>query len=197
MSKYEEFDEYERLIKELLSKKRFVHSMNVADECYKLAEKYGGDKKRCYLAGLLHDVMKEETPEKQRQFVLESGLSPDPAEIATKSLWHAVAGAYYVREKLKIDDAEVINAIRYHTVGCARMTLLEKIVYLGDMISAERDYKDVERLREYCYNDIDVAMSVALCYQLADISGKCGYIPVSTFEAYNYYLRFNENKEHL
>ncbi len=197
MSKYEEFDEYERLIKGLLSKKRFVHSMNVADECYKLAEKYCGDKKRCYLAGLLHDVMKEETPEKQRQYVIDSGLSPDPAEIATKSLWHAVAGAYYVREKLKIDDAEVINAIRYHTVGSARMTLLEKIVYLGDMISADRDYKDVEKLREYCYKDIDVAMSVALCYQLADISGKCGSLPVSTFEAYNYYLRFNENKEHL
>lgn len=197
MSKYEEFDEYERLIKGLLSKKRFVHSMNVADECYKLAEKYCGDKKRCYLAGLLHDVMKEETPEKQRQYVIDSGLSPDPAEIATKSLWHAVAGAYYVREKLKIDDAEVINAIRYHTVGSARMTLLEKIVYLGDMISADRDYKDVEKLREYCYKDIDVATSVALCYQLADISGKCGSLPVSTFEAYNYYLRFNENKEHL
>lgn len=197
MSRYAEFDEYERLIKDLLSKKRFTHSMNVAEECYKLAETHGADKKRCYLAGLLHDVMKEELPEKQKQYVMESGLSPDPAEVASKSLWHGIAGGYYVREKLKIDDDEVISAIRYHTVGCARMTLLEKIVYLGDMVSADRNYKDVEKMRDYCYKDINVAMSVALGYQIAEVCGKCGLLPVSTFEAYNYYLKFNENKEHL
>ncbi|MGN0682740.1 MAG: bis(5'-nucleosyl)-tetraphosphatase (symmetrical) YqeK [Oscillospiraceae bacterium] len=197
MSRYAEFDEYERLIKDLLSKKRFTHSMNVAEECYKLAETHGADKKRCYLAGLLHDVMKEELPEKQKQYVMESGLSPDPAEVASKSLWHGIAGGYYVREKLKIDDDEVISAIRYHTVGCARMTLLEKIVYLGDMVSADRSYKDVEKMRDYCYKDINVAMSVALGYQIAEVCGKCGLLPVSTFEAYNYYLKFNENKEHL
>lgn len=197
MSRYAEFDEYERLIKDLLSKKRFTHSMNVAEECYKLAETHGADKKRCYLAGLLHDVMKEELPEKQKQYVMESGLAPDPAEVASKSLWHGIAGGYYVREKLKIDDDEVISAIRYHTVGCARMTLLEKIVYLGDMVSADRNYKDVEKMRDYCYKGINVAMSVALGYQIAEVCGKCGLLPVSTFEAYNYYLKFNENKEHL
>ncbi len=97
MSKYEEFDEYERLIKDLLSKKRYTHSMNVAEECYKLAEAYGADKKRCYLAGLLHDIMKEEIPEKQKQYIMERGLSPDRVEVAKKSLWHGIAGGYYVR----------------------------------------------------------------------------------------------------
>ena len=197
MSRYKEFDDYEDMLKERLSKKRFTHTMNVAEACYDLAERFGGDKKRCYLAGLLHDVMKEELPEKQKQYVMESGLSPDPAEVASKSLWHGIAGGYYVREKLKIDDDEVISAIRYHTVGCARMTLLEKIVYLGDMVSADRSYKDVEKMRDYCYKDINVAMSVALGYQIAEVCGKCGLLPVSTFEAYNYYLKFNENKEHL
>lgn len=197
MSKYADFDEYENLIRARLSKKRFAHSMNVAEECFKLAEKYGADKRRCYLAGMLHDVMKEDLPERQKQYTADSGLNPDPAELAAKSLWHAVAGGYFVREVLKIEDREVISAIRYHTVGCARMTLMEKIVYLGDMISAERDYKGVEKMREYCYKDINLAMSVALIYQLESVCGKCGAIPVSTFEAYNYYLKFNKNKESI
>ena len=197
MSKYPEFDKYEDLLRERLSKKRFQHSMNVADECFTLAEKYGADKRRCYLAGMLHDIMKEELPERQKQYTADSGLSPDPVEIATKSLWHGVAGAYYVRVVLKIDDDEIISAIRYHTVGCARMTLMEKIVYLGDMISAERDYKGVEKMREYCYKDTDLAMSVALIYQINCVCSKCGGLPVSTFEAYNYYLKFNKNKESL
>ena len=37
MSRYKEFDEYEELIKERLSKKRFTHSMNVAEACYDLS----------------------------------------------------------------------------------------------------------------------------------------------------------------
>ncbi len=197
MSRYEEFDEYEKLIEERLSKRRFKHSMNVAEECYKLAERYGADKKRCYLAGLLHDIMKEDLPDRQKQYTVDSGLNPDSAEIASKALWHGVAGGYYVREKLGIDDEEIINAIRYHTVGCAKMSLVEKIVYLGDMISEERDYKGVEEMRRYCYEDINKAMSVALIYQIQCVVGKCAAIPVSTLEAYNYYLQFNKEKEKL
>ena len=134
MSRYKEFDEYEELIKERLSKKRFTHSMNVAEACYDLAERFGADKKRCYLAGLLHDIMKEDLPDRQRQMTVDSGMSPDPAEIDTPALWHAVAGAAYVRDRLGIDDEEILAGIRFHTIGCAKMTKLEKIVYLGDMI---------------------------------------------------------------
>ena len=108
MSRYKEFDEYEELIKERLSKKRFTHSMNVAEACYDLAERFGADKKRCYLAGLLHDIMKEDLPDRQRQMTVDSGMSPDPAEIDTPALWHAVAGAAYVRDRLGIDDEEIL-----------------------------------------------------------------------------------------
>jgi len=194
LSRYQEFDHYEELIKELLSKKRFNHSMNVAEACYDLAEKYGADKKRCYLAGLLHDVMKEEDKDIQRRMTVESGLDPDPAECVAPALWHAVAGAVYVRDTLKVTDAEIIRAIRFHTIGCVEMSLLEKIVYLGDMISADRDYKDVEKFRRICYDGIDKAMSVALIYNIESVCKKCALIPRYSFEAYNYYMEFNKDK---
>ncbi len=197
MSRYKEFDSYEQLIKERLSKKRFTHSMNVAEACYDLAGRYGADRKRCYLAGLLHDVMKEEDKPLQKKMTLESGLSPDPAECDTPALWHGVAGAAYVRDVLHIGDEEIIRAIRFHTIGCAEMSLLEKIVYLGDMISEERDYKDVDKFRRFCYDDIDKAMSIGLTYGIESVCKKCGQIPRYTFEAYNYYLKYNEKKEHL
>lgn len=197
MSRYEEFDAYEKLIKERLSKKRFNHSMNVAEACFDLAERYGADKKRCYLAGLLHDVMKEDSKEKQREMTIASGLSPDPAECETPALWHAVAGAVFVRDELNISDEEIIRAIRFHTIGCAEMSLLEKIVYLGDMISEDRDYKDVDKFRDFCYDDIDKAMSIALIYNVQSVCKKCGLIPRYSFEAYNYYMKFNKEKESL
>ena len=197
MSKYVEYDKYEELLKRKLSKKRFQHSMNVAEECFRLAEKYGADKRRCYLAGMLHDIMKEEMPEKLKQYVMDSGLAPDPAEAASKSLWHGIAGGYYIREELDIDDEELISAVRFHTIGCAKMTLMEKIVFLADMISEDRKYDDVDKMRKYCYEDIDVAMSVALIYLLGNVTARCGTIPLYTFEAYNYYVKFNKNKEKL
>lgn len=197
MSKYVDYDKYEELLKRRLSKKRFQHSMNVAEESFRLAERYGADKQRCYLAGMLHDIMKEDLPEKQKQYMLESGLSPDPAEIAAKSLWHGIAGGYYIREELGIDDEEIISAVRYHTVGCARMSLMEEIVFLADMISEDRHYKDIDKMRKYCYEDIDLAMSVALIYLISSVCGRCSAFPLSTFEAYNYYLKFNKNKEKL
>lgn len=40
-------------------------------------------------------------------------------------------------------------------------------------------------------------MSVALIYQISCVCGKCGVLPLSTFEAYNYYLDFNKDKERL
>ncbi len=195
MSRYPEFDAYEQLIRQRLSKKRFNHSMNVAEACYDLAERYGADKKRCYLAGLLHDIMKEEDKQTQQEMTLQSGLDPDPAECIAPALWHAVAGAAYVRDTLGIADGEIIRAIRFHTIGCAQMSLLEKIVYLGDMISAERDYKDVDKFRKICYDGIDKAMSVALIYNIESVCKKCGYIPRYSFEAYNYYLDFNKDKD--
>lgn len=197
MSKYKEFDEYEELLRVRLSKKRFTHSMNVAEACLELAERFGGDKKRCYLAGMLHDIMKEDTPERQKQLTVEGGFSPDPAEINTPALWHAVAGAAYVRDKLHINDTEILRGIRFHTVGCAEMSLLEEIVYLGDMISAERSYKDVDKFRKICRDDLNKAMAVALAYNIADVCKKCGQIPHYTFEAYNYYLKYNYDKEIL
>lgn len=197
MIKYEEYEEYRELLKRSLSKKRYTHSMNVAQASHRLAELYGGDEKRCYLAGLLHDIMKEEEPELQRQYCAESGLEPDPAEIASPQLWHAVAGGYYVREKLNITDDEVIRAIRFHTIARANMSLTEKIVYLGDMISEDRSYKDVDKFRKICCEDLDKAMSIALIYQIQKVCSKCGQIPKYTLEAYNFYLKYNKDKESL
>ncbi len=197
MSRYEEFDKYEQLIKSRLSKKRFTHSMNVAEACYDLAERFGADEKRCYLAGLLHDIMKEEAPETQLRYAKQSGLCGDEAELSSPPLLHGIAGAAYVRDELGITDEEIVRAIRFHTVGAAELSDLEKIVYLGDMISAERDYKDVDRFRKFCYDDMDVAMSVALIYNIRSVCKKFGFIPLTTLEAYNYYLKFNKKKESL
>ncbi len=180
-------DEYKALIKSLMGKKRYIHSCNVADMCIRLAEINGENITKAYTAGILHDCRKEADADIQKREMLASGYKIDPAELDAKSTWHGIAAAYYVRSELGIDDPDILNAIRYHTVGHAGMTRLEKIVYLGDLVSAERDFPDVEKYREYALRDLDDGMYRALRWSVCNLAENGKKIPVCTIEAYNYY----------
>ena len=42
-------------------------------------------------------------------------------------LWHASVGAMIAHDEFGIADADVLNAIRFHTTGRANMSMLEKL----------------------------------------------------------------------
>ncbi len=182
-------DEKKKYLKEHLSAKRYIHSLNVAAECKKLAVKYGEDKEKAYFAGLLHDVCKELSPEEQQRLIAESGFAVCREELETRSLWHAVAGAYFVKSVWGVEDIDIINSIRFHTVGRAGMSRLEEIVYLGDLVSADRTYKDVEKMRKLVYSDLDAAMLEGLVFSIKSVVKKGGFIPPCTVDGYNFYSR--------
>ena len=184
------------LLRQILSKKRYKHSLNVAEEAKKLARFYGGNVDKCYLAGLLHDIMKEETPHAMKSQAL---LNPIPLEVVeeqTPALWHAPASAFYAMNKLEITDMEIIGAVRWHTAGKPAMNLTEKIVYLADLISADREYEDVAIMRKISYTDMDYAMYVAMKFAIDDVIQKDGLLANCSVLAYNYYQKFNK-KENL
>ena len=70
------------------------------------------------------------------------------------------------------------------------MSRLEEIVYLADLISAERDYKDVDKMRKLVYSDIEKAMLESFRFSIESVLKKGGFIPVCTIEGYNFYMRF-------
>lgn len=185
--------EYKELIKSLLGKKRYKHCRNVAEMCERLAVINGADAEKAFTAGLLHDIRKEADFTVMKNEVILSGFDVDPAELESKPLWHAIAGAYYCKTELNITDTDMLNAIRYHTVGRAGMSTLEKIVFLGDLVSAERDFKDVEVFRKYALENLDNAMFQVMKWSIPDTISKGGKLPISTINAYNYYMVASEN----
>ncbi len=182
-------DEKKKFLKNRLSQKRYTHSLNVAEECRKLAVKYGEDPDKAYYAGLLHDICKEISADEQKQLIIESGFSVCREEFETHSLWHAIAGAYFIKKEFGIEDIDIINAVRFHTAGRAGMTRLEEIVYLGDLISADRDYKDVDKMRKLSYSDLNKAMFEAFAFAIKSVVKKDGLLPLCTVEGYNFYAR--------
>ena len=177
------------LLKARLSKKRFTHSVNVARAAFALAERWGADPQRAYLAGLLHDCCKELPFAEQEELMREGPFPVTETEWLCKPVWHGVAAASYMHAELGIDDTEVLSAARWHTVGHANMTKLEEIVYMADLISADRTYRDVERFRKMAQNDLDKAMLCAFEWAIESVLKKETPLPVSTVEAYNYYLK--------
>lgn len=185
-------DEIKDILKIRLSQKRYTHSLNVAQSARKLAEKYADDYKDCdlkkaYLAGLVHDICKEAPKDEQLRMARECGMDFSDTEALIPPLYHAPAGVYYCRSVLGIHDEEVLRAVRYHTIGNADMSPVEKIVFLADLISEDRSYKDVGRMRKLSFIDMDVAVLEALKFSVADIMAKGSLIPEATMKAYNYY----------
>lgn len=178
-------------LKQNLSPKRFRHSCNVARAARQLAQKYGADVEKAYFAGLVHDICKEVPFDAQLKMVRESGLAPDEAELHSRKLWHGIAGAYFLKQEFGVEDEDILLAVRFHTVGRAGMSLLEEIIYIADMISDERDYKGVGRMRRLAYEDLQAAMLEALRDSAASVLKKGALLPQYTIAAYNFYLLQN------
>jgi nicotinate-nucleotide adenylyltransferase len=190
-------DEKKKYLKAHLSAKRYVHSLNVAAECRKLAQKYGEDPDKAYFAGLLHDICKELPDAEQKELAVNSGFTVCREELETRSLWHAIAGAYFIKTEFGVEDIDILNAVRFHTVGRAGMSRLEEIVYLGDLISADRDYKDVDRMRKLSYSDLNGAMLEAFAFSIKSVVKKGGLVPVCTAEGYNFYTRLKRDEKNI
>lgn len=168
-------DEFIALIKGKLKEDRFIHSMGVADTAVLLAEKFGGDREKAYIAGLLHDVMKNESEEEQLKMMKKDGIILSQAEKNNPKLWHAMSGAAFIRHELGITDPDIVNAVRYHTTGRAGMSLLEKIIYTADFISPERNYPDVEVMRSLSFESLDKGDLYSLQFSLKRLS-ECKFV---------------------
>lgn len=180
------YSKYIDYLKETLNEHRFEHSLNVADECKKLAERFNYDANKAYLCGLLHDICKNDSQEKMLQIFNKFDIILDNVQRSTPLLWHSIAGAVFIQAKFGIDDEEIIDAIRFHTTGREDMTKLDKIVYLADVISVDRDFDGVENLREISRKDLDLAVFECLKSSIKDLSSKNKLIHIDTIKAYNF-----------
>jgi len=180
-----EYKEYKALLESRLKPKRYFHSLCVADEAYRLAEKYGADTEKAYLAGLLHDITKNIGEEEHRKIFECFNIKLNEIEDSAEKLWHAISGSAYVKYILKIDDEEIFDAIKYHTTAKPDISLLSKIIYLADFTSKDRDYDDVDVIRGLVDISLDKAYKYALCYTVKDLAEKEKAIHLDTLAAYN------------
>ncbi|WP_373077399.1 bis(5'-nucleosyl)-tetraphosphatase (symmetrical) YqeK [Fusobacterium nucleatum] len=150
------FNELKEIVKSKMSLKRFTHTLGVVEMSEKLAKIYNANIEKCKVTALLHDICKEMNMEYIKNICKNNFINElSEEDLENNEILHGFAGAYYVKNELGINDKEILNAIKYHTVGAKDMTLLEKIVYIADAIEYGRNYPSVVEIREETFKNLD------------------------------------------
>ena len=150
------------LVRGRLSDKRYEHTINVKKMAVKLAKRYGADEEKAALAAILHDSAKEISKDEMREIMRQYPQYAEGGEIRPTPVWHGICASILARTQWGVEDEAILSAIACHTAGKPGMSKLDKIVYLADMTSAERDWPGVNKLRKLELKDLDAAMLAAL-----------------------------------
>lgn len=168
----------EGYVKGKMTAYRFKHTLGVVETAKDLAVMYGVDSNKVTIAALLHDIAKELTSTKKREFCKEHNIYLDDFLNKNIHLIHGHIGAYIAKEELNIQDEDILNAITNHTLARIGMSDLEKVVYIADIIEPNRKkHKELYKLRKIAYTDLDQAMLFALKYSV-------NYLKVTKKEVY-------------
>lgn len=176
----------ERLKKDL-TEERYYHTLGTADCAKELAEKYGLDTEKAYLAGLLHDCAKCFTNEKLLE-IINKHLNIDESEMLNYKTLHAPVSAYIAQRDFGIKDEDILSAVRCHTLGKLDMSDFEKIVFLADKIELNtRDKNYCKELREIIKDKNGLNKALLRCYKdtIKSLVKRDLKICLKTIEIYN------------
>lgn len=137
-----------------MSPKRFNHTAAVEDMVTRLAAVYCPDETDLLrAAALLHDTTKEYSLDAQMDICRRAGVELTDADRLAHKTLHARTAALLIPEQYPAFAHEtVLSAVRWHTTGCAGMTLADKLLYLADYIDDSRLFPDCVRLRTYFWS---------------------------------------------
>ncbi|MCL2421146.1 MAG: bis(5'-nucleosyl)-tetraphosphatase (symmetrical) YqeK [Defluviitaleaceae bacterium] len=157
-----ELPEIKNKLKSMLDEKRFAHTLCVCEAAVTLAERFGADKNKAYLAALLHDCARGLDAKQTKVYCEENGIKLDEYMQSDPNPIHALVGADMAKRQFGIDDAEILQAIKHHAIGHEDMTLLDKILFVADATEPTRTSFEAAEARRAAKEDIDKATALAL-----------------------------------
>ncbi len=184
-------------LKTMLTDHRYTHSLGVVETAVKMAKIFGADEEKTEIAALLHDCAKQIPHTEQLKMCKEFEIPLDEVKEKELGLLHAELGAYLAEHEFGVADPEILDAIRYHTLGKEKMTTMEKILYLSDIIEPNRkEFEGLSELRKLCFENLDRALLFGFGLTIAHTNRKGHILHNQTIEAERFIrekLRKEEN----
>lgn len=181
-------EEMKSYLKENLVEKRYIHTLGVADTAKKLAKLNRISEEKAEIAGLAHDVAKNLSKDKMKEMMQENNIVLSEVEENNPNLWHSIVGPIEAKNKLGIEDEEILDAIRWHTTGKINMSILTKIIYIADMIEPGRDFEGIESLRKITFRNLNEGVYYGLNSSIEILLERNLLINENTIRARNYFL---------
>lgn len=178
--------EAQKLAQTTLSEKRYRHTVNVSALAQQLAQKNGLSGQKAALAGMLHDICKELPRENMLQIFTQNDIMKFNIYQRPFPVWHGFCAAAYAQQSLGVQDEEILDAVRWHSTGRENMTLMDMVLYMADMTSAERSYPEVAYLREAQQKNLPAATAQALGMSLQWLQEKQRPVDELSQRAYEY-----------
>lgn len=181
-------------MQQLLPEKRLKHCLGVEQTAIELAERFGVDREKAGLAGLLHDYTKKLSDEEFLALIDKYDLAPKLKDWGN-NVWHGMVGIYKIQEDLGLSDPEILRAIEIHTVGSAQMSDLDEVVYVADYIEPNRDFPGVEEAREIAHVSLNRAVAYETTRTVEYLARQGLPIYPQTLETYNAYVGFMKDNK--
>ena len=141
----------------VMTKERFLHTINVRDFALLLARIHRVDPRRVELAAVSHDLFRDISSEKLLRISKAWDLEIEEVERNHPILLHGKVAAEFLRRRFGIDDTSVLLSVAYHTSGHPDMDDIGKILVVSDTAGFDRDFPGVEKLRDVAYRDLERA----------------------------------------
>lgn len=173
-------------LQEMLSEKRYNHSIGVMNKAIELAKIYGVDENKAALAGLTHDIAKEIPDEEALKLASDNNVEIDDfVKKINTNLLHGKIGAIIVKQRYGFDE-QMQKAIKFHTEAIPDFDTLGKIIYVADKIEETRNYSpEIDNWRKIAEENLDEAMLCIINFMIKRLIDKDIIIPQITIETRN------------
>lgn len=172
---------------EWLSDKRAQHSLRVAETAVLLAKIHSCREDLAFEAGLYHDIAKEMTQDDLSDIGIQQNNLCKHLHEHYFPVWHAFIAPTILREKFGLRNRAILSAIRWHTTGRARMTTLEKIVFLADYVEPGKEYQHNDTLLRLAMKDLDKAMAKVIEATIKRVEDKGAAVHPYSKACFEYY----------
>lgn len=150
-----------------VSSHRLQHILGVEQMCFDLAHRHGVNPEKAAQAGLLHDLAKFFPASKLLAMAQQEGWEIDPVCAANPHLLHADVSAIVARDRFGVNDAEILTAIRNHTLGSPQMSPLSCIVFVADALEPNRGSTPaLEAMRQASWQNLSQSVRQTCDYSL-------------------------------
>lgn len=164
--------DYEAKLREYIKEDRLIHSLNTMRESIRLAKLNNLNIYKCAVAGLLHDCAKNQ----------KNNISlPD----TPKEILHSYAGSEYAKKIFKIEDEDILQAIKYHTTCRKNASDMEKLIFVADKIEPARKFTGINEIRKVAYKDLNKGCYLCLKDIIFLLLKAKKDVHPDTLEAYN------------